>query len=54
MDTDRVEREPVNAPGWKWIPQQGVWSWWDGQRYTTRAEWDGTSSLQADPDRTPT
>lgn len=28
--------------GWKWIPQQSVYLWWDGKRYTSRAEWDGT------------
>lgn len=41
MDTDRRQRESVNAPGWKWIPKQGVYLWWDGERYTARAEWNG-------------
>lgn len=30
-------RESVNAPGWKWIPQQAIWLWWDGERYTERS-----------------
>jgi hypothetical protein len=41
MDTDRAQRESVNAPGWKWIPKQGCYLWWDGHQYTSRADWDG-------------
>ena len=43
MDAGRVQRESVNAPGWKWVAGQGAYVWWDGQRYTARAEWDGSS-----------
>jgi hypothetical protein len=45
MDTDSRDRESVTGSkgaGWKWIPDQGVYLWWDGERYTGRAEWDGT------------
>ena len=41
MDTDRAQRESVNAPGWRWTPAQGAYLWWDGERYTTRADWSG-------------
>ena len=46
MDTEIPDRESVTESkgvGWKWIPEQGVWLWWDGDRYTSLAEWDGTS-----------
>lgn len=43
MDTVRPQRESAHAPGWNWITSQGVYLWWDGERYTSRAEWDGTS-----------
>ena len=44
MDTDSRDRESVTeskGTGWKWIPQQSVYLWWDGERYTRRAESDG-------------
>lgn len=41
MDTDRKQRASTNAPGWKWIADQGIYLWWDGQHYTARSEWDG-------------
>ncbi len=52
MDTDRAQRKSVNAPGWKWIPLQGVWLWWDGERYSACAVWDGRNwqaSQRSDP-----
>jgi hypothetical protein len=55
MDTDRAQRASGNDPGWKWIAEQGVYLWWDGQRYTHSADWDGTSwSCKAYPPPAPT
>jgi hypothetical protein len=47
MDTDTAPRASGNDPGWKWIPEQRIYLWWDGQRYTTRAEWDGEAWVPA-------
>jgi hypothetical protein len=46
MDTDRATPQPsadINAPGWKWNCEQGVYLWWDGVHYLYRASWSGTS-----------
>jgi hypothetical protein len=42
MRTVLSQRQPANDPGWKWSPQQGRYLWWDGERYTARADWDGS------------
>lgn len=40
--TDRKETaHEVNSPGWR--PVEDHWLWWDGARYTARAEWDGAA-----------
>lgn len=49
MDTDRAQRESLNAPGWKWIPEQGAWLWWDGRTYTARAPGDGSQEHVSPP-----
>jgi hypothetical protein len=44
MNTESRDRGSVTeskGAGWKWIPQQGVYLWWDGERYTAQADWDG-------------
>jgi hypothetical protein len=46
MFTKRRTHESVtesNGSGWKWIEDQGAFFWWDGSRYTSRAEWDGAN-----------
>lgn len=39
---DRGSVTESKGAGWRWIPNQGVYLWWDGDRYTSRAERDGT------------
>jgi hypothetical protein len=56
MNTERRVRESVTeskGAGWKWIPQQRVHLWWDGERYTWRADWDG-SEWHVEPVTKPT
>jgi hypothetical protein len=59
MDTDHKQRESGNAPGWNWIPEQRIHLWWDGERYTARADWDGAQwqvsqiPVSSEPVRTP-
>lgn len=40
---DRARREAANAAGWRWIDRQGVYLWWDGERYQAAARWDGST-----------
>lgn len=38
----RVEHQPAVhevAPGWKWIPSESAYTWWDGRQFTTWARW---------------
>lgn len=38
----RVEHHPAVhevAPGWKWIPAECAYTWWDGEQFTTWARW---------------
>jgi hypothetical protein len=46
MDTDLQPCESTTkttGPGWRWIPDHGIYLWWDGNQYTTRADWDGST-----------
>ena len=47
MDTDRRQRASGNDPGWRWIPEQRIYLWWDGRQYTARADWDGEAWIPA-------
>lgn len=55
MDTDRGKRQSVNAPGWKWLSNEECYKWWDGERYSARADWEGTSwDVTSVPETPPT
>lgn len=54
MNSEREQRKSVNSPGWKWIPTQGVYLWWDGGCYRSTARWDGSSwHIGPDPQPSP-
>lgn len=36
------------APSWKRVPGRGDYVWWDGSKYTTVAQWNGSSWTPTD------
>ena len=42
-DDQQVIQQDGSPPGWRWLPEEAAYGWWDGSALSTRARWDGAA-----------